>query len=444
MLDLRPLRTAAFRHLAAALWVNELGNAIGEVALALLVYDRTGSPLASATLFLALRFLPALLAPLLTTYVEALHPKLVLTLMYACESALFGGIALIAHHFSLPLVLALVTADGVLAIVASTLNRSAITNNLVSAGLLREGNGIANLGAMVAFAGGPIVAGSLVAWRGASTALLADAASFLLTALVVATAPGVRIESDREAGASGRIRAGAAVLRSRPVVRRLLIAITLTLGLSSVAVPIEVVFAKTTLHAGSSGYGLLLTSWGVGMIAGGAVFAVGNSIPLMRVLGFTTALVAAGYGGLALSPTLAVACAFSLIGGTGNGAAWVAAMTAIQERIPLTNQSAVMSVLNALNQFMPAVGFVVGGVVTSISSPRIAYAISAVGTAMAIAVFLVRRVDRVPLNPVDDQPINEELTGQPAGEWSAPAIGLDPEEIHAPSRTLPRPTPFTL
>jgi transmembrane secretion effector len=438
MVDLRPLSNAGFRHLAAALSINEFGNAIGEVALALLVFDRTGSAIASATLFLALRFFPALFAPLLTTYVEVLHPRVVLTVLYIAEAALFAAIASVAHRFSLPLVLALVTVDGVLAIVATTLNRSAITNNLVGVGLLREGNGLVNLGAMVAFAAGPVVAGALVAWHGASVALTVDAGSFLLTALVIASAPGLRIESDRETGTAGRFKAGMAILRTRPTVRRLLLAITITLGLASVAVPIEVVFAQKTLHAGSSGYGLLLTSWGAGMLIGGVAFTLGRSIPLMRILGYSTAMVAIGYGGLALSPTLAVACTFSFVGGTGNGAAWVAAMTAIQQRIPLTNQSAVMSVLTALNQVMPAVGFLIGGVVTSVSSPRVAYAISAVGTAAALATFLFRPINRVRLNKPVDRPID----GEESGGWTERNVRALSEESQPASRTLTSTTPF--
>jgi MFS family permease len=236
---------------------------------------------------------------------------------------------------------------------------------------------------------------------------MVDAASFAVTALVIVTAPGVRIESDRTVGTSGRIKAGVAVLRTRPAVRRLMLAVMFIYGLGSIAVPIEVVFAQSTLHAGSSGYGLLLTSWGIGMIIGGAVFAIGQEIPLMRLLGFSTGLVAVGYCGLAISPTLAIACGFSCIGGAGNGAAWVAAMTAIQERIPLNTQSAVMSVLYASNQVMPAVGFLIGGVITSLGSPRLAYAVSGVGTAVAIAVLLIRPIDRVRLQPVSDQPIHE-------------------------------------
>ena len=46
--SLRPLRLRGFRQLAGAYTVNELGNWIGEIALAVLVYDQTGSPLATA------------------------------------------------------------------------------------------------------------------------------------------------------------------------------------------------------------------------------------------------------------------------------------------------------------------------------------------------------------------------------------------------------------
>ena len=58
-----PLRRPLFRRLATSYAVNELGDWMGIVALSVLVFDRTGSALATAGLFLGTRFLPALLAP---------------------------------------------------------------------------------------------------------------------------------------------------------------------------------------------------------------------------------------------------------------------------------------------------------------------------------------------------------------------------------------------
>jgi hypothetical protein len=398
MFDLRPLRSATFRHLAAAYWVNEFGNWIGEIALTILVYDRTRSPLETAALFLSMRFLPALLAPLVTIRVEAMHTRRVLTIAYLLEAAFFAGMAGVAERFSLPALFILCVLDGALAITAKALTRSATANLLLQQDMLREGNGILNLGAMASLAGAPMIAAVLVAWKGAQNALLVDVGTFLLTALIVVSAGGIYVESDRAAGFSGRLRSGLDVLRQRSVIRRLFYAVGLTMLLGAVPIPIEVVFAKHTLHAGDYGYGVLLGAWGCGMVIGGTIFATAKETRLVAVFIVGTLLTALGYGALAAAPTLALACAGSAIGGLGNGGSWVAAVTAVQERIPIDTQSAVMAVLESMNQMLPALGFVVGGVVTALASPRTAYAIAAGGVALVVVAFTVRPIDRIPLD----------------------------------------------
>jgi hypothetical protein len=76
-----PLRLPVFRRLFAAYTVNEIGDSIALVALALLVFDRTGSALSTTALFLATRFLPALLAPVLTAHADQYPLRLVLPLL---------------------------------------------------------------------------------------------------------------------------------------------------------------------------------------------------------------------------------------------------------------------------------------------------------------------------------------------------------------------------
>ena len=51
---------------------------MGIVALSVLVFDRTGSAMATAGLFLGTRFLPALLAPILVAKVEQPPPRFAL------------------------------------------------------------------------------------------------------------------------------------------------------------------------------------------------------------------------------------------------------------------------------------------------------------------------------------------------------------------------------
>src|ERR1700709_1235536 len=135
-----PLRRPLFRRLATTYAVNELGDWMGIVALSVLVFERTDSPLATAGLFLGTRFLPALFAPILVTKAEKPPPRFALPVIYCGEAAAFGGLALLASHFSLAGVIALATIDGALALTGRSLNRAGGAAQVEPAGELRAGH----------------------------------------------------------------------------------------------------------------------------------------------------------------------------------------------------------------------------------------------------------------------------------------------------------------
>jgi MFS family permease len=385
-----PLSSSTFRHLVAGYSINELGNWIGDVALAILVFDRTGSALATAALFLTLRVVPAALAPMLTSRIEVIPARRVLPAIYLLEAVLFASIAWLAKHFSLPALLVLAALDGVLAIAAKALTRSATVTLLRPQGALRRGNAILNLGFSIGGALGPALAGALVTALGPSSALLLDALTFVAVAAILASAANLRVESDPTTRSWSRLRAGLREAWSHPDVRRLLVAQSLALVFFSAVVPIDVVFAKQTLGAGDAGYGALLAAWGAGMVLGGIAYAASTRLPLLLVLGLSTALVGAGYGGLALAPNLAVACACSVVGGFGNGAQWIAFVTAIQQGVSDVSQSAVMALIESINQLMPAIGFLLGGLIASLASARAAYAVAAGGVLLVLLAVAIR------------------------------------------------------
>src|SRR3954465_8897261 len=64
------LHIPAFRRLAASYGLNEFGDNFAIVALAILVFDSTGSALATAALFVAGKFVPAFAAPVFTARVD--------------------------------------------------------------------------------------------------------------------------------------------------------------------------------------------------------------------------------------------------------------------------------------------------------------------------------------------------------------------------------------
>jgi MFS family permease len=402
-----PLRRPLFRRLAATYAVNELGDWMGIVALSILVFERTGSALAIAGLFLGTRFLPALLAPILVARAEQPPPRFALPVIYCGEAAAFGGLALLATHFSLAGVIMLATLDGALALTGRSLTRAVVAALLEPAGELRSGNAVLNVAFTGGAAIGPALAGLVVAGFGIQSALLLDAASFYIVGWVLLTAgPFPRVEPDpghlRE-----RVRAGLAYIRERATLRRLLIAQGAAFLFFAAAIPIEVIYAKQTLGAGDSGYGLLLASWGAGMVLGSFVFAAVRRAPLPFLLFFSTSSVGVGYLGLAVAPTLALACAASVVGGAGNGVQWVAVISAVQELTVQGMQARVISVLESIGAAMPGVGYAIGGLIATAREPRATFLFAGIGVLAIVAV----------------------ATPALGGQWPERVTGADPESL---------------
>src|SRR6187551_2088636 len=374
-----PLRRPLFRRLAATYAINEFGDWMGIIALSVLVFDRTGSALATAALFLGTRFLPALLAPILVAHAERPPPRFALPLIYCGEAAAFGALALLAGGFSLPLVVALAAVDGSLALAGRALTRAVVATSLEPTGELRAGNAVLNVAFTGGAAVGPALAGLVVAGFGVQSALLLDAVSFYVVAWILFTA-GEMPQAEPEPGRMrDRVRAGLAYIRGEVALRRILLAQGLAFVFFAAVLPVEVVYAKETLGTDDTGYGLMLASWGAGMVLGSLVFARVREASLAYQLLFSTLAVGAGYLGLAVAPTLAFACAASVVGGAGNGVQWVAAISAVQELTAESMQARVMSVLEAIGAAMPGIGFALGGVIAALVTPRMTFLVAGSG-----------------------------------------------------------------
>jgi MFS family permease len=398
---LKPLRLPGFPNLAFAYLVNELGNWLGEIALAVLVFDQTGNPIATAALFCGMHFAPAVLAPPVVARMDRLPAHVSLPALYAVEATAFAALALFAESFALIAVLAIATIDGSVASAARALTRAAATAVLAPADRLREGNALLNVAFTVGAAGGPAIAGLVVAGVGTSTALAADAASFLAVALLLSLArriPRPAVDEGETREWRQRLRLGLDYVRGRPALRRLLGAQALAFVFFSLVIPIEVVFALETLDAGDAGYGALLASWGVGMVLGSLLFAALKRLPLAPLLAASTAAIGISYLGTSAAPTLLVACAAASIGGIGNGVQWIGLVTAVQELTRAAYQARVLALLEALASAMPGVGFLLGGAIAAIFDPRASYAVAGAGVLVVLAgaALVMRRVDWTP------------------------------------------------
>src|SRR5688572_4250333 len=373
-----------FRALVGTYVVNELGNWLGEIALAILVFDQTGSPVATAALFLAMQFLPAFLAPVLVSRLESLPANRSLPLLYGLEAVAFAVLALLAQEFIFAAVIVLAAIDGALAASARALTRASVGAILTSPGMLREGNAVLNFGFTACAAFGPLFGGLVVAGASVEAALWADAISFGIVAIVIGGAKGIpRIELEAERMMQ-RLRDGFRYVRERPALARLLTAESAAFVFFYAAIPIEIVFAKETLDAGDAGYGLLLSSWGAGMVAGGLVFALLRGLTLRVLLAASTLAIGLAYLGMGAAPTLAIACAAAVIGGVGNGMQWVAMVSAVQEMTGLRYQARVMAMMESISSATPGIGFILGGAVAALLSPRASFALAGFGVLLVL------------------------------------------------------------
>ena len=308
------------------------------------------------------------------------------------EALAFAALALIADgDFVLPLVLALGLLDGALAITGRGLTRGAVAASCSRSALLKEGNALMNIGFAVASRRRRRARRPADREFGVAVALLADAASFLAIAIVLALTRGLpAVHVEREPWRE-RFGAGMRFARRNPLVRLLLIGQAIALVLFTLVVPIEVIYAKESLGTTNAGFGILLASWGAGIVVGSLVYLLVKQRSALGLIILSTALIGIAYLGLATADTLLVACLISIVGGAGNGVQWISVVTALQETTPADYQARIVGLLESLGAAMPGVGYLIGGALVALGSPRTAYAVAGAGVlALVLAALSLR------------------------------------------------------
>jgi predicted MFS family arabinose efflux permease len=389
---LAPLAVRPFGRLLSSYTLNELGDSVALVALAVLVYDRTEAVAPTAAFFIAAKFLPALVAPALTARIDQLSVRRSLPAVYLIEAIVFVLLALIADgDFLLVPVLALGLLDGTLALTGRSLTRGAVAAVLQPADELKEGNALLNVGFAVSSVGGAALGGLLIAELGIATALLVDAASFVAIAILLATARGLpAVQVDREPFRQ-RFRDGLRFARSNVLVRLLLIGEGAALILFTLVVPIEVIYAKESLGTTSAGFGILLAAWGAGIVVGSLIYLLVKQRSALLLIVVSTVAIGVAYLGLASAETLLFACLASVVGGAGNGVQWISVVTALQEATPTDYQARVVGLLESLGAAMPGVGYLLGGTLVALGSPRTAFAVAGAGLLLLVLTGLLLR-----------------------------------------------------
>jgi len=489
-----PLRDRKLRRIVAAYTVNRLGTWFGFIALSVAVYEHTHSAAAVAALLVAGQVLPAFAVPALVARVEAASRRGELSALYLFEAAATAALAGLVWHFWLPGILLLVALDGTAALAASALLRAAAARaarewshgrhaQIATAGeedlpahtyagqagialaggesglgptepargdgadrgasasgvidareasaldAERRANAAINIGFAVTFTLGPALAGLAVPAFGAPAALLIDAVSFVICgAMLLDLRP--RSDDADTSSVRARVRAAWRHINAAPGLRGLLLAEAVALVFFEFSPPIEVAYAKSTLHAGDGGYGLLLGVWGLGVAIGSILFARSIRRSLGMLLSASTLAVGVAYLGWAIAPSLAVACLAGLVGGLGNGVQWAALISAVQRLTPESLHGRMMGAVESLGAICPGIGLSLGGAIAALSSPRAAFLVAGVGASLSTLAFV-----RLPLGSLTV------AAGAPAAtdvepEW-APADSSQSRDSRASAQISP-------
>lgn len=381
----RVLQIPAFRRLITAYALNELALAIGSLTLAVLVYRHTGSAVGAAAFFITALFLPAFVAPAVVARIDRVPFGRLLPALYGLEAIAYGGLAALAGHVLLVPLFLLTFLDGILALTARSIARTAGVTVTSPVGLLREGNALTNTAFSVCVVAGPALGALIASQGGTVVALLTNCVLFVVIVLTLITAGPMPGAVARESNGAGRLRAAFRHAAERPAIRTLLELQALGLLFFTISVPVEVVFAVHVLHAGQGGYGALLSVWGGGTLVGSAIYARWHSASPRALIGGGAALLGAGFAVMAAAPSLVVAMAGGVIAGVGNGVWAVAARTTLQEQVEPEWMGMMMSLNESVVQAVPGIGIVLGGGLSALAGSRVALAVAS-GGAIAVAI----------------------------------------------------------
>jgi MFS family permease len=152
-----------------------------------------------------------------------------------------------------------------------------------------------------------------------------------------------------------------------------------------------VIYAQRSLGTTSAGFGVLLSAWGAGIVLGSLLFLGLKSRSGFSVIVISSAAVGLAYLGMSVAGTLLLACLMSVVGGAGNGVQWVAVMTTLQRATPQEYQARVSGLLESVGAALPGVGFLLGGVIAGLTSPRTAFAVAGAGILALVAIALLVR-----------------------------------------------------
>ena len=375
------LRNARFLRLWIGQGTSFVGDAVSMVALVVLVVEITGSASAVGGALVA-RLLPTIASPLAGVIADRVDRRVVLVASDLARAVLVLGLVFARD---LATIYVLVFLMGLARTVFNPTVRAAFPS-VVGGGDLTRANALISGTFSTSIMVGPALGGLLVASIGVDAAFLADAVTYLISAILLSTVPlpHPRRESAEEAGFVRELRSGFGYLVGTRVPLAIVVGAFLTILTINATVPAEVFLAKETFGAGDVGYGLLVSLSGGGMVLGSAMMAVlGNRINLVLLYFLSIFVGASALVGTGLAPAFILALGALTVEGAATGIDNVATDTILQKRVPEAFLGRVFSIRFLGYSAGEALAYPLGGLLVDTVGPRSTYILAGIATAAA-------------------------------------------------------------
>jgi dTMP kinase len=342
--------TGPFSRLLAAMTVSSLGDWVGFVAVTTIVARVGGGNAAIAISGVMIaRSLPAFLfGPIAGVFVDRLNRKHLMIAADIGRGALYLSMLLLNRLWAIYLLSFFIEC---LSLVWGPA-RDATIPNLVSRRQLANANSLTLVSTYGTLPLGGIVFTVIVSFsdwmarrvpalgsQPESLALVLDAGTFAFSAFMLSrinipsspVATGVKLDLSR---VWRDTLDGVRFLREDSIASAMTLGIVIAFGAVGAVLAVGPVYVTSTLGAGSAGWGVIVTAFGVGM-ALGMVAANAAARVIERHLVFVWSLLACSGAvfWFAVMPTLAFAAVVSVWLGAFCGLAWVSGYTLLQENV---------------------------------------------------------------------------------------------------------------
>ena len=369
------------RLLAGAAGLSALGDFMAIFPLVLHVQQRTGSALAVSALIFALWGPVVLAAGVAGAIVDRFENRRILIGVSLVQAATVA--AMLVGLDSLWALLPLMTVLG-LTVAISQPAEFALVPAVAGPGTdAARANGLMETVRSLGFTAGPLVGGALAAAGLLRLAIALNALSFVVVAVAaVLLRARRRPEPSPDPAEPLRARDGFAFLARERDLKIALGGAVAALALFSMSATAEPFFVTRVLGGGSLAYGVLLSSWTVGMAAGAAGLAhrVGRA---HLAAGGLAAVVLQGLGiaGGALATVVWIALIGFSLGGVAHGLKNVLLRTLIHERAPEALRGRAFAAYNGARNGAELAALVLGGIAVGALGARPALLIAGVGPA---------------------------------------------------------------